>query len=89
MLELMTMAVLLVVGTMGGAVLGIVYTLHRKPAPTHWTVVEGWEQGPRHLFARRYEAEAHIDKHGRMGEVDAFDWVIRGVVLLREEGDPR
>lgn len=89
MLEFMTMAVVLMVGLMGGAIIGGVYVLRRKMEPDYWTVVEGWEDGPDMVFARPEQAQNYIARHVAQGNADASDWVVRGVVLVREEGDPR
>ena len=88
MLEFMTMAVLLMVGLMGGAIIGGVYVLRRKVEPDCWTVVEGWEKGPDQVFKTPEDAQAYIHVYIANGNMDATDWVVRGVVLLREEGDP-
>lgn len=88
MLEFMTMAVVLMVGLMGGAIIGGVYVLRRKVEPDYWTVVEGWEFGCLQLFRDASDADRYITNSIR-GGVDAADWVVRGVVLVREEGDPR
>jgi len=88
MLEFMTMAVLLFAGACGGAAIAIVCMLRRKVEPDYWTVVEGWEGGCSQLFSDASHADRYINSSMRAG-IDASDWVVRGVVLVREEGDPR
>lgn len=87
MLEFMTMAVLLVVGAMGGAVVGIWLAMPTKPHA--WVVVESWDANPAGMFATPADAQAYIRNAKAMGNADAADWVVRGVVLLRQQGDPR
>ena len=88
MLEATTMAVLLLVGAMGGAVIGMWLVL-KQQMPTHWTVIEGWESGPEQVFKTPEDAQTYIHVYIANGNLDASEWVVRGVVLLREEGDPR
>lgn len=89
MLEFMTIAALLFSGACGGAIIGGVYVLRRKPKPDAWAVIESWDEHPVALFASSRDAKAYIRNAKAMGNADAADWVVRGVVLLREEGDPR
>jgi hypothetical protein len=89
MLEFMTMAVVLMVGLMGGAIIGGVYVLRRKVEPDGWAVVEGWEHPPVGMFSEPRTAKLHIANEIARGNVDAHAYVVRGVVLVREEGDPR
>lgn len=89
MLEFMTMAVLLLVGGMGGAIIGGVYVLRRKVEPDAWGVVQEWDGGALEVFSLRSEALAYVADEKNKGNADAHAWVVRGVVLVREEGDPR
>ena len=89
MLEFMTMAVLLFAGACGGAAIAIVCMLRRKVEPDYWTVVEGWENGPDQVFKTPEDAQAYIHFYIATGNMDATEWFVRGVVLVREEGDPR
>lgn len=87
MLEFMTMAVVLMVGLMGGAIIGGVYVLRREP--DLWMVIEDWDDMSSVVFDTKAEAQAYIANAKNMGDADAYAWVVRGVVLVREEGDPR